>query len=195
MPYHRISIAFVRESLCMATMRIPLPSSRTLGAVFTAASLALSVPLSTTPAFARDSLGLYEGWGAFRDPMVPRCYAIAKAEPSTKWRDYDPYAAVGTWPKRGRRNQIHFRVSRTMAKNSAISLRIGTARFRLTGGGGDAWAANDKDNAAIIAAMRSASRMTLSAQGAKGGRFSNTWQLSGAASAMDAALLGCARTR
>ena len=38
----------------------------------------------TAPALARDSLGMFETWGAFRDPANspggPRCYAIAKAE-------------------------------------------------------------------------------------------------------------------
>ena len=40
--------------------------------------LALASPLA-----ARDSLGVFGQWGAFRDPDVPRCYAIAKAQPST----------------------------------------------------------------------------------------------------------------
>ncbi len=78
---------------------------------------------------------------------------------------------------------------------SAITLNVGGQHWQLTGGGGDAWPLDDRQNAAIIAAMRSASSMTVSARDAKGGRFSNTWQLSGAASAIDAALLGCARLR
>ncbi len=147
------------------------------------------------PASGRESLGLFSAWGAFRDPIVPRCYAIAMAQPSNLWRNYQPFAAVGTWPRRGARNRIHFRLSREMAEGSRITLSIGGERFALTGGGGDAWPRDDRDNAAILAAMRSASRMTVTAHDAKGGRFSNTWQLSGAASAMDAALLGCARPR
>ncbi|GGC26590.1 hypothetical protein GCM10011371_12730 [Novosphingobium marinum] len=149
--------------------------------------------LATGHAQARDSLGLYATWGAFRDPMVPRCYAIAKAEPSRKERDYQPFAAIGTWPKRGVRGQIHFRLSREMAKDAAILLRVGDERFELAGGGGDAWATDRKMNAAITAAMRSARSMTVSSRDKRGRRFSNTWTLSGAASAMDAALLGCAK--
>lgn len=147
------------------------------------------------PAMARESLGLYGSWGAFRDPVVPRCYAIAMAEPTNLWRDYQPFAAIGTWPRRGERNQVHFRLSRKMAQGSRITLSIGGKRYALTGGGGDAWPQDDRDNAAIIAAMRSTARMTVSAQGARGGRFSNIWPLAGAASAMDAALIGCARLR
>jgi hypothetical protein len=150
--------------------------------------------VSTSPALARDSLGMYSDWGAFRDPTVPRCYAIAMAEPSMLRRDYQPYAAVGTWPRRARRNQLHFRLSREMASQPRIRLIIGGQRYELTGGGGDAWPADDRMNAAVIAAMRSARSMTVSATDATGTRFSNTWQLAGAASAMDAAALGCAKT-
>jgi hypothetical protein len=146
-----------------------------------------------TPSIARDSLGLYATWGAFRDPVAPRCYAIAMAEPSARERDYQPFAAVGTWPRRGVRNQIHFRLSRRVAGRTPIVLAIGERRFALLGGGGDAWAANNQDNAAIVAAMRSEPRMVVSARDDRGRRFANFWTLAGAASAMDAAAIGCAR--
>jgi hypothetical protein len=40
------------------------------------------------PAQARDALGVYEGWGAFRDARPPRCYAIAQPvrKSSGLWR-------------------------------------------------------------------------------------------------------------
>lgn len=157
-------------------------------AIFIAALLA-------TPALARDSLGMFSDWGAFRDPGVPRCYAIAMAEPSTKQRDYQPYAAIGTWPKRAVRGQVHLRLSRKIAPNSRIVLAIGRDRFQLTGGGGDAWAADRRMDAAIVAAMRSARSMTVFAQDAQGRHFSNTWRLAGAATAMDAASVGCVQAR
>ena len=157
-----------------------------------AAALALGL---TGPALARESLGIYGSWGVFRDPVVPRCYAIAKAIPSKLHRDYEPYATIGTWPKRGIRNQVHFRMSRKMAADPRLILRIGGERFQLTGGGGDAWAADAKMNAAIVARLRSASSVTVFARGADGRGFSNTWQLDGVASAMDAAAIGCAKAR
>jgi hypothetical protein len=144
-----------------------------------------------SPAAARDSLGMYEGWGAFRDPAVPRCYAIAMAQPSTKQRDYQPYASVGTWPRRSVRGQIHFRLSRRLAPSARIVLSLGRDQFQLTGGGGDAWAVDRRMDAAIVAAMRSARAMTVFARDAQGRGFSNTWTLAGAATAMDAASIGC----
>jgi hypothetical protein len=160
---------------------------------FAAVAAATTITAFAGPAQARESLGLYGTWGAFRDPLVPRCYAIAMAEPSTLRRDYQPFAAVGTWPKRAARNQLHFRLSRKLAEGTKIVLRIGDKRIELTGGGGDAWPKDERDNAAIIAAMRSATRMTVYARGLIGGGFSNTWPLAGAASAMDAAAIGCAQ--
>lgn len=156
---------------------------------------AIALLASAAPAMARDSLGMFEGWAAFRDPATPRCYAIAAAQPSGLQRDYQPYADVAIWPRRGVYGQVHFRLSRRLAPNAAITLSMGGHRFALTGGGGDAWAADKRMDAAIVAGMRSARSMTVSARDAAGRGFTNTWQLAGAATAMDAAAIGCARLR
>ncbi len=149
--------------------------------------------LTAAPALARDGLGMFGQWAAFRDPAAPRCYAIAMAAPGTRQRDYQPYADVAWWPRAGVRGQVHFRLSRKLAPNAAIRLSIGGQRIALTGGGADAWAPDKRGDAAIVAAMRSAKEMTVSARSADGQGFSNTWSLEGAATAMDAATVGCAR--
>jgi len=162
------------------------------------ATLLVSLTLLAAPALARDSLGMFGSWGAFRDPQAsggPRCYAIAMAAPSTLQRDYQPYAAIGTWPRQQVRGQIHFRLSRKLQPNTPITLIMSGQRYQLVGGGGDAWAADKRMDAAIVAAMRSAGEMTVSARGADGRGFTNTWSLDGAATAMDAAAVGCARLR
>ncbi len=151
--------------------------------------------LLAAPAIARDSLGMFSGWAAFRDPAAPRCYAIAMAAPSTMQRDYQPYADVAWWPRQGVRGQVHFRLSRKLQPNAAISLSIGGQRIPLVGGGGDAWAADKRGDAAIMAAMRVAKDMTVSARDAGGRGFTNRYDLSGAATAMDAAAVGCADLR
>ena len=148
---------------------------------------ALSAPLA-----AKDSLGVFGEWGAFRDPQVPRCYAIAAA-PNP--RSGQPYASVGTWPRRDVRGQLHVRLSRAVAPSAAISLSVGEQRFALTGGGADAWAQDRRMDAAIVAAMRSARSMSVSARDRNGNRFTDRYSLDGAATAMDAATVGCARIR
>lgn len=150
---------------------------------------ALSAPL-----LAKDHLGIYSDWAAFRDAGVPRCYAIAKPAPSTRQRDHEPFATVGTWPERKVRGQVHFRLSRNVKSGKSITLKIGGKQFTLTGGGGDAWAKDKAMDAQIVAAMRSAKQMVVRATDSKGRRFSNTYALKGAATAMDAATLGCAKS-
>lgn len=141
---------------------------------------------------------MFSTWGAFRETggaSEPRCYAIAMAEPSTLRRDYQPYASIGTWPRRQLRGQVHLRLSRKIQPGTRIVLTIGARTFLMTGGGGDAWATDPRMDAAIVAAMRSASTMTVASRDATGRGFSNTWPLAGVATAMDAAAIGCARVR
>ena len=157
------------------------------------ALLALLVLAVATPLAAKDSLGIFSDWGAFRDPSVPRCYAIAEAEPSRLEREFEPYATIATWPARRIRGQVHFRLSRSVREGSRVSLRIGRQTFTLTGGKADAWARDPAMDAAIVAAMRSADSMTVRAVDTRGRNFSNSYQLAGAATAMDAATLACPR--
>lgn len=147
--------------------------------------------LGAAPAQARDALGTFGAWGAFRDAGIPRCYAIAMPEKSTK-AEGDAYADVGLWPKKGVRGQVHFRLSRRMQPGTGVQLSLGGQHYRLTGGGIDAWAADARMEAAILAAMRSGEIMTVSSRDGAGRLFSDQYTLPGAATAIDAAALGCA---
>jgi hypothetical protein len=151
-----------------------------------------AIGLSQT-ATARDSLGIFADWGAFRDAETPRCYAIAKPAPTTSQREHKPFASIGTWPTRSIRNQVHFRLSRSLAANSNIQLSIGDRTFDLTGAGNNAWAKDRTMDAAIVSAMRSARRMIVRGRDRQNRRFSNTYDLERAATAMDAATVGCSQ--
>ena len=156
-------------------------------------AIALALALCAAPLAAKDTLGVFESWAAFRDPSVPRCYAIAAPRDSAAARDFAPFATIASWPRRKIRGQVHFRLSRRLADAPRVSLTIGGNSFLLTGGGGDAWAADRAMDAAIVAAMRSARTMTIRATDRRGRRFADRYELGGAASAMDAATVGCAR--
>jgi hypothetical protein len=93
------------------------------------------------------------------------------------------------------RGQLHVRLSRSTVPSATISLSVGGQRFELTGGGADAWARDRRMDAAIVAAMRSAGSMSVSARDRAGNRFTDRYSLEGAATAMDAATVGCARIR
>ena len=87
------------------------------------ALLAVAAPLA-----AKDDLGVFEHWAAFRDAGVPRCYAISAAEKERK--AFLAYADVATWPKQGVRGQVHFRLSRELANNPRLSLDDERAALR-----------------------------------------------------------------
>lgn len=150
--------------------------------------------LLAAPATARDSLGIWNAWGTFADAGVPRCYAIGMAETvAGRSNAFQPYFTVGTWPRRAARGEIHVRLSRRLGPGGTVTLSVGRQRFGLVAGEADAWAQDQRMDAAIVAAMRSAASMTINARTASGGRFRDSYALAGAASAMDAAMLGCAQ--
>lgn len=144
----------------------------------------------STPLLAKDSLGVYSNWAAFRDDTPQRCYAIAKPSRSA---DSAPFASVATWPDRGIRGQLHIRLSRSIRDDSEATLTLGNRSFTLAAKARNAWAKDNRMDAAIIAAMRSAKRMRVAARDTGGNRFSDRYDLTGVATAIDAAIVGCAR--
>lgn len=155
--------------------------------------LALIATTLTTPLQARESLGVFGSWGAFRDSALPRCYAIAEphARPSNRrWRGF---AAVGYWPRKAVRGQVHFRLSRERNAKAPITLGIGVRRFNLIAGSTDAWAPDKRMDAAIIAAIRSGVSMRVQGISKNGAPFVDAYGLRGAATAIDAAAFGCAK--
>jgi len=151
--------------------------------------LLIALALLAVPAAARETVGVYRGWAAFRDP--DRCYAIAApvvAGGSNRWR---AFASVATWPARGLRSSLHVRLSRERDRSVPVTLSVGERRFTLVGGGIDAFAADAASDRALVAALRSGRSMSVEAVGVGGRPFADTYALAGAATAIDAAALAC----
>lgn len=149
--------------------------------------------LLPAPAIAKDSLGIFNGWGAFRDADIPRCYAIAESEEITGKAERKSYASIGFWPNRKIRRQFHARLSRERSTNSRVIVSIAGRRFRLTANTTDAWSQDKRMDAALVAAIRSAKTMTIESVGRDGRPIVDAYLLRGAATAIDAATLGCSR--
>ena len=141
----------------------------------------------------RTALGIFDGWGAFRDSAAPRCYAIAAPAATIGTPQVKPYASVGYWPKSRIRGQFYIRLSKARRAGGELRLTVGSRRFILTGNGAHGWASDARMDAAIIAAMRAAPSMSVESISASGGSIADTYRLRGAATAIDAAALGCAR--
>ena len=153
--------------------------------------LAAPLLISAAPP-GRAPLGIFSSWGAFRDVEPRRCYAIATPERRGDggWRSF---AAIGIWPRQRIGGQVHFRLRMPRAPNSPVRLIFADRDFALTAGGADAWAPGPREDAAIIAAMRSSTSMRVAWVSRDGRDRSDGYLLKGVATAIDAAALGCAR--
>lgn len=89
--------------------------------------------------------------------------------------------------------QVYARLSRPMRADAGITLSVEGRRFRLSGSGRDAFARNPQMDKALIAAIRSARSLSIETVGTDGRALVDSYSLSGAASAIDAARLACRR--
>lgn len=148
----------------------------------------LAAFLLTAVVAGRQPLGVFAGWGAFREAAPARCFAIA--EPVRKDTSR-PFASVASWPGEGARNQLHIRLSRPRHPKARVTLSIGERRFELTAGAVDAWAPDTQADRAIVSAMRGGRSMSVETLGTNGAPFADVYPLKGAATAIDAAALAC----
>ena len=147
--------------------------------------------LAAPAAAQQQSLGIFGMWGAFRD--AGRCYAIAQPFRAPAPEGWQPFASVGHWPQRRLAGQIHVRLSRDKREGSAVLLRNDGRTFQLRGGGRDAWAPDRRADEEIVAAMRTGIDMVVETRTTRGQLVRDQYRLRGAATAMDAAALACAR--
>jgi len=156
--------------------------------------LLLTQFLAVAPVAAQlQTVGVYGQWGTFKRDRPLYCYAIAEPYAGPRARDAKPFASVGTWPGRRVKSQVHFRLSREKREGSAVLLKIADRTFQMLAGKRDAWAADPTADAQIVAAMRSGVDMTIETRAANGALIRNSYRLQGAATAIDAAAIACAK--
>ena len=151
------------------------------------AILALAAPAAAQ----QRSLGIFGLWGAFAGPG--RCYAISEPHRAGGEEKSGGFASVGWWPGRGVKGQVHIRLAEPRREGSAVLLRIDDRTFQLGGGGADAWAPDARADAEIVAAMRTGLDMRVETRSVRGALVRDSYRLRGAATALDAAAIACAR--
>ena len=149
----------------------------------------------------RVALGVWERWAAIRDAGVEaaagdagprRCFAIA--QPVLAGGDSDrrgAFASIAARQGPARAPAVFYRLSRARGAGAAITLTVGERRFALVGDRTTARAPDAATDRAILNAMRSARAMTLATLDADGRTIADSYPLAGAATAIDAAQLGC----
>ncbi len=152
---------------------------------------AAGVLLSAVPAAAKDTLGIYQSWAAFKDSETPRCYAISQPEQRAAGATRPGYFSVGFWPKKRVSHQIYISLSRDQSANSTITVSAGGRRFRLKSNAVGGWAADRRTDLSIIAAIRSSASLSVESIGRDGRAIVDAYSLRGAPSSIDAAAIGC----
>ena len=92
-----------------------------------------------------------------------------------------------SFDRRSRHGQFAATLSKAVASGAGVMLTIGDQPFLLVARGAGAWSRGPAQEAAIIAAMRGASRMRIEGRSARGLRFIDRYDLTGAPTAIDAA--------
>jgi hypothetical protein len=154
---------------------------------------ALALGCAASPVDARDRLGIYQSWAAFKDPETPRCYAIAAPESRISGSTRPGYFSIGFWPRKGVKHQIYVSLSRDRSSNSGVTISAGGRRFRLKATPTGGWATGRQMDVAVVAAIRSSASLSVESIGRDGRAIVDAYSLRGAPSAIDAAALGCGK--
>ncbi len=95
-------------------------------------------------------------------------------------------------PDRRQWGQFHVALSRAPRDGASVMLEIGRQPFLLVARGRDAWSRGTVQDQAIIEALRSAPSMKVSTRSPSGSRFTDRFEVRGAATAIDMAAARCA---
>jgi hypothetical protein len=156
----------------------------------TAIAAALIALLASPAPAARPQILFAQGsWAALK--FGDRCEAVAR--PLLPAARRQPAARAGfSFGPSGRGGEFHVRLSRVPRPGSNVMLTIGERPFMLVARGDWAWSRGPLQEAAIIAAVRSATSMRVEGRDGAGRRFADRYLLAGAPTAIDAAAAGCA---
>lgn len=132
-------------------------------------------------------------WASFDRGGV--CEAVSK--PLAKVRDElaQPYVAIAFDRGGPRQGQMFVAARRPLRAGSSVILTIGDQPFLLVSRGASAWSRDVRQEAAILAAMRGAGGMRVTARDTSGRRMTDRYLLDGAPTVIDAAAAACSRPR
>ena len=132
-------------------------------------------------------------WASFDRGQA--CEAVAKPLRAARRQDAEPYVAIAFDRAGPRQGQLFAQLRRPVRPGSSVMLTIGEQPFLLAARGGSAWSKDRAQEAAIIAAMRAAGGMRITARDSAGRRMTDRFLLDGAPTAIDAAAAACSRPR
>ena len=155
-------------------------------------SLVLLAAAIATPASGRVVQARGQ-WAALAE--AGQCRAMARSLRDAAKGQPQAYAAFLFDPARRQNGILSVRLSRAVRPGGSVLLTVGAQPFMLKGSGPFAWSRGPAQEAAIIAAVRSAGGMRVEARDTSGRRSVDRYLLDGAPTAIDAAAADCARPR
>ncbi|CAN0405108.1 unnamed protein product [Discosporangium mesarthrocarpum] len=154
--------------------------------------------LAAAPAMAQDQklLGRFGDWEAFTQGAGASkvCYMVAKPqEASLRSRRGDIFFLVNHWPGRKEFNVVQVDIGYTFKDRSEAEVSIGGDSWKLFTKDGNAWTYRPQDDAAMVAAIRRGSRMTVKGTSSRGNPTVDRYSLKGTSAAHDAIDKACGR--
>jgi len=162
------------------------------------ALLALAVgmlALATPAAGAREALGAFGDWAAFRDPGNDhKCYVVTAPNQTRasaqNIKRGQAALSIGIWPGRSGA-QVHAATGFGIDPSKPVILKIGSRSFTLLPEGESAWAENAAADEAIISALRGGTTAEVTGTSARGTQVTDRYSLKGISAALDAARSAC----
>jgi hypothetical protein len=141
--------------------------------------------VAAPPAHARDSLGLFGDWGAFR--QRGSCYATTASASDAQGRKAPAYLTVTLWAG-NRSPQVMIGLG-TNAKSAKMS--AGGQGFTQSVRGDAAWMPDSRGDGLLIAALSMSSSATVSMISPRNNRLTDRYSLKGFNKAWQAVQRGC----
>lgn len=123
------------------------------------------------------------------------CDAMARPQARSRPSEIQAYAAIAFDRAGPRQGQTFIQLRRPSRPGSSVLLIIGDQPFQLISRGASAWSRDAAQEAAILAALRAAGGMRVTARDSAGRRMTDRYLLDGAPTAIDAAAAACSRPR
>jgi len=146
-------------------------------------------------------LGVSKDWTAYQansaDGKV--CYALSKpvsTAPAGGARD-PMFIMISTWPGRSVHDELQIVPGYTYKDGEAVFAQVGSHKTeffaRNDGKAGSAWVKDVEEEAALVRTMRGGSKLIVTGTSNKGTRTTDTYSLTGIATALDRAHQACGR--
>jgi len=152
--------------------------------------LAAALLAASARAASADLIVARGGWAAI--DRGASCEAVARSVRIAAKGKVQTLAAFTFTPDHRRWGEFHVTLRRMLRPGASVMLTVGDRPFLLVARGNDGWSSGPAQEQAIIAALRDAPTMRVEARDSAGGRFVDSFLVSGAATAIDAAAARCA---